>query len=278
MRIGFIGAGLMGHGMVLGLLKAGHEVSIIAHRNRTPIDDLAARGATEVKELPEMAHNCDFLVLCLSNSTIVEQAISALKPHLRPGQTIIDTSTSEPKVTKNLAEDLAMIGVDYADAPLTGGPEQAAKSELGILCGANEVVFEKIQPLLSSFASTINHMGPIGAGHTAKLISNYLVTGMVALVSETFAAARETDVDWRKLYEAILNGSGNSGVLRKMVEPALAEDFEGYKFSLDNAFKDIGYYKSLRTGTQLANAVEEFFSNAVSKGLGSKNVSHLLKS
>ena len=278
MRIGFIGAGLMGHGMVLGLLKAGHEVFIIAHRNRAPIVDLAARGALEVKELCEMVRNCDFIMFCLSNSKIVEQTTSALKPYLRHGQTIIDTSTSEPNATKRLAEDLAKIGVEYADAPLTGGPEQAAKLELGVLCGASVEVFEKIQPLLSSFASTISHMGPVGTGHTAKLISNYLVTGMVALVSETFAAAREADIDWRKLYEAMLNGSGNSGVLRKMVEPALAEDFEGYKFSLDNAYKDIAYYKCLRAGTPLANAVEEIFSNAVARGLGSQNVSHLLKS
>ena len=278
MRIGFIGAGLMGHGMVLGLLKRGHQVAVIAHRNRRPIEDLVSKGAVEALNLKEVAENSECIVFCLSNSKIVSKTITGLKPHLRSGQVLIDTSTSEPASTRFVAMELAKLGVAYADAPLTGGPEQAAKSELGVLCGASPETFRSIAPLLACFASTIRYMGPVGSGHTAKLISNYLVTGMIALVGETFEAAREANIDWRNLYEAMLNGSGNSGVLRKMVEPALAGDFEGYRFSLDNALKDIGYYQNLRAPTDLAKAVAEVFSKAASNGLGPQNVSHLLKS
>ncbi len=127
MRIGFIGAGLMGHGMVLNLLKGGHEVQVIAHRNRAPIEDLLAKGAREAGSLDEIAHNSDCIMLCLSSSKIVEETIAALKPDLRFGQIIIDTSTSEPESTRRLAGELAALGVAYADAPMTGGPEQAAK-------------------------------------------------------------------------------------------------------------------------------------------------------
>jgi 3-hydroxyisobutyrate dehydrogenase-like beta-hydroxyacid dehydrogenase len=280
MRIGFIGAGLMGHGMVHNLLKGGHQVHVIAHRNRAPIVELVSRGASEARNLEEIAQNCDYIIMCLSSSKVVADTISALKPGLREGHIIIDTSTSEPELTRRLADELAGLGVGYADAPLTGGPEQAASAELGVLCGASPEIFASILPVLSCFATTIRHMGPAGSGHAAKLISNFLVIGMIALVTQAFEAARKANIDWRNLYEVMLNGSGNSGVLRKMVAPALDGDFEGYKFSLANASKDIGYFKMLAkelgTETELADAVEAVFSSAMSKGLGQRNVSHLL--
>jgi len=280
MRIGFIGAGLMGHGMVLNLLKGGHEVRVIAHRNRAPIADLLAKGASEASSLGQIAHTSDCIVLCLSSSVIVEETVSALKPALRFGQIIIDTGTSEPESTRRLASELALLGIAYADAPMTGGPEQAAKAELGVLCGASPETFSNILPVLSCYASTIRHMGPVGSGHAAKLISNFLVTGMIALVAQAFGTARKADIDWRSLYDVMLNGSGNSGVLRKMMAPALDGDFEGYKFSLANAAKDIGYFRSLASSlgmeTSLADAVEDVFSAAIARGHGQRNVSRLL--
>ena len=281
MRIGFIGAGLMGHGMALNLLEAGHEVSVIAHRNRAPIEDLVSNGASEAKSLGEIAQASDFIFLCLSSSKIVEDTVLSLERSLRKGQIIIDAGTSEPETTRQLASQLAELGVGYADAPLTGGPEQAASGQLGVFCGASPEVFLTLKPLFSCFATIIRHMGPVGSGHTAKLISNYLVTGMIALVAEAFGTARKADIDWRDLYEVMLNGSGNSGVLRKMVAPVLDGNFEGYKFSLANAYKDIGYFKTLAIDlnleTSLVEAVEAVFSAAIVEGLGEMNVSHLLE-
>ena len=282
MRIGFIGAGLMGHGMVLNLLKYGHEVQIIAHNNRAPIEDLLAIGAQEVTGLEAIAQNNDVIVLCLPSSRIVEETIAALKPRLREAQIIIDMSTSEPASTRRLAGEMTSLGVWFVDAPVTGGPEQAARAGLGVFCGASPEAYLAVEPLLSCFATTIRHMGPPGSGHAAKLVSNYLVTGMIALVAEAFGTARIAELEWRSLYEVMLNGSGNSGVLRKMVAPALDGDFEGYKFSLANASKDIGYFKTLATElgleTSLVSAVEAVFSSALDVGLGKENVSHLLAS
>jgi 3-hydroxyisobutyrate dehydrogenase-like beta-hydroxyacid dehydrogenase len=280
MRIGFIGAGMMGHGMALNLMEAGHAVSVIAHRNRKPIDDLVAKGATETATLADLAANSDVLVMCLSTAKVVHDTVSVLKPHLRAGQILIDAGTTDPETTRSLARELARLAVGYADAPVAGGPEQAEKAELGVFCGADDWTFAAIEPLLRCYATTIRHFGPPGAGHTAKLISNYLVTGMIALVTEAFGAAHAAHLDWKDLYEAMLNGSGNSGVLRKMVAAALAGDFDGYKFSIANAAKDIGYYADLAEHlgrrTPLVEAVAEVFARAVETGHGGRNVSHLL--
>lgn len=279
MHVGLIGAGMMGHGMAANLLKAGHQVTVIAHRNRAPVEDLVAKGAREAHSLQEIAQ-AEVILLCVTTSKVVENTILQLKPHLRTGQIIMDAGTSAPAATKKLAHELADLGLAYADIPLTGGPEQAEQGALGVLCGATPETFARIQPLLACFATTIRHFGPPGSGHTAKLISNYLVTGMVALVAEAFGAARAATIDWKDLYEVMLNGSGNSGVLRKMVEPALKGDFDGYRFALANAAKDIGYYAELAEGlgcnSKLTESVAEVFARALETGHGGRNVSHLL--
>ena len=279
MHVGVIGAGMMGHGMAANLLKHGHDVSVIAHRNRGPVEDLMAKGAREAKDLPAIAQ-ADIILLCVTTSAVVEETIARLKPNLRRGQIILDAGTSAPEATKRIARELDMLGIAYADIPLTGGPEQAEQGVLGVLCGASEDTFARIEPLLACFATTIRHFGPPGSGHTAKLISNFLVTGMVALVAEAFGAASKARIDWQDLYEVMLNGSGNSGVLRKMVEPALKGDFDGYRFALANAAKDISYYaelaEKLGIKTQLTESVAEVFVRALESGHGGRNVSHLL--
>lgn len=279
MHVGLIGAGMMGHGMAANLLRHGHQVSVIAHRNRAPIEDLTARGAREVQSLEQLAA-ADVILLCVTTSKVVEETLTRLAPHLRAGQVILDAGTSAPDVTRRLARDLEARGIAYADIPLTGGPEQAEQGVLGVLCGATPDTFARIEPLLACFATTIRHFGPPGSGHTAKLISNYLVTGMVALVAEAFGTARRAEIDWKSLYEVMLNGSGNSGVLRKMVEPALTGDFDGYRFAVANAAKDIAYYAGMAEGlgcsSELTETVAKAFARAVEAGLGGRNVSHLL--
>ena len=203
MHVGLIGAGMMGHGMAANLLRHGHQVTVIAHRNRAPVEDLVAKGAREAHSLQEIAQ-AEVILLCVTTSKVVEETIRQLKPHLRTGQIILDAGTSAPAATKKLAHELANLGVAYADIPLTGGPEQAEQGVLGVLCGATPETFARISPLLACFATTIRHFGPPGSGHTAKLISNYLVTGMVALVAEAFGAARASTIDWKDLYEVML--------------------------------------------------------------------------
>jgi len=280
MRIGLIGAGFMGHGMAANLLKHGHAVTVLGHRNRAPVEDLVAKGAKEAAHHQALADGSDIIILCVSAAEVVDQNMAALTPHMRRGQIILDAGTTDPATTRIHASKLKPLGVAYADIPLTGGPEQAAQGELGVLCGAEPETFEAIEPLLKCFATTIRHFGPPGTGHTAKLISNYLVTGMAALVADSFAAARAANLDWRDLYEVMLNGSGNSGVLRKMVAPALDGDLDGYRFAIANAAKDIGYYANLaehmgRKGP-LVEAVVDCYAQALAKGAGTRNVSNLL--
>lgn len=280
MQIGFVGAGLMGHGMVVNLLKAGNEVTVIAHRNPAPIEDLVRRGARKVADLGELAKQADLIMICVSNSNVVQDVIESLKPHLRAGQIILDMGTSDPAVNRRLAAELGAQGVAFAEAPVMGGPAQAADGELGALVGAEPETLERIRPVLEALCASVSHVGPVGAGQTAKLISNYLSIGTAALISDVFNVARKAGVEWDKLYAAMLTGSGNSVALRRMIEPALRGDFDGYAFTLANAHKDMGYYaalageRGLRSG--LADEVKAVYDKAIAAGHGEQRVSRLI--
>ena len=280
MQIGFIGAGLMGHGMAANLLKAGHAVTVIAHRNPAPVDDLVQRGAKKADVLGELAKQSEIIMFCVSNSKVVQEVIGGLKPHLAAGQVIVDMGTSDPAVNRRIASELGGQGVAFAEAPVMGGPDQAAAAELGALVGAEPETFERIRPVLEAFCASISHVGPVGSGQTAKLICNYLGLGMAALIADAFNVARKAEVDWSKLYDALLRGSTNSGALRRIMEPALKGDFDGHAFSIANAHKDLSYYMALAGkggfGSGLAKETMAVFDKAVAEGHGELRLSRLL--
>lgn len=280
MRIGLVGAGLMGHGMAVNLLKAGHEVWVVEHRNPQPVQDLVGRGARQAASLGELAQQAEIILVCVTDSKAVEEVVDSVKPHLAAGQIIIDMGTSDPAVNRRLAAELGRRGIGFAEAPVAGGADQAAAGQLGALVGAEPDTFERIRPVLDCICATISHMGPVGSGQSAKLVSNYLLLGMVAVITDAFKVARQAEVDWDKLYAAMLRGSGNSPALRKMIAPALVGDYDGYAFSLANAHKDLSYFMALAgelgQSSAIADEVMAVYDQAMARGHGAYRLSRLL--
>ena len=279
-KIGFVGVGLMGHGMAANLLKAGYDLTVIAHRNREPVDDLVSRGAREVKSLAEMAGTSNCIILCVTNADVVQSVIDELFDHLTSDHVIIDTSTSDPVVTETLASRLAATGVELADAPLTGGAQQAQEGVLGAIVGGTEETLARIKPVLEAFCVRIGHFGPAGAGHRAKLINNYLVMSMVASIADTFNVARKAGIEWAPLFDVMKCGSNYSEALRRIIEPALEGDLDGYKFTLRNAQKDVGYYLSFTDNagltSDLAREVMAVYERSVAEGHGDLFLSRMI--
>ena len=280
MKVGFIGAGLMGHGMAVNLLNAGHDLTVIAHRNRAPIDDLVAKGASEASSMADLALKSQFIILCVTDAKAVRAVIDQLSDHLTSEHIIIDTSTSDPVVTERLAAELADHGVSFVDAPLTGGTPQAAEGVLGAIVGGDKETFERVKPVLEAFCTRIGHFGPIGSGHRAKLINNYLVLAMVAAIADTYNVARKAGVEWAPLFDVMKCGSNYSEALRRMVEPALDGDHDGYEFTLRNAKKDISYYVSFADDagltSDLAKEVMAVYERLVAAGHGDLNMSRMI--
>ena len=280
-NIGFVGLGAMGFGMASNLLTKHGQLHVTGHRNRRPVEDLVARGALEFTGSAALAAASDVVILCLPDSDVVERVVAEMGEALGEGKTLIDTGTSSLPSTRRLAKDLAGRGVRFAEAPLTGGVKQARAGELGALVGAHPDLFEQIAPLLRHFCVSVQHFGPVGAGARAKFVNNYMVMGIVALVSEAFHIAGMTGSDWHKLYDVVIRGSADSGVFRRMIGNARNGDFGGYVFSVDGALKDMTYITemnaSLGRATPLNQAVLDFFAAAAEAGYGDRRLSELLR-
>ena len=143
-RIGFVGLGLMGHGMATNILAKGYSLTVSAHRNRAPLMDLVGKGAVEADSLEDLARRSDIILMCLTGSPEVASVVAQLKPGLARGTVLIDCSTGEPTVTERLAQELADIGVEYADAPLGRTPKEALAGTLDCMVGAKPEVFARI--------------------------------------------------------------------------------------------------------------------------------------
>ena len=280
MKIGLIGAGLMGHGMGVNILTAGHELHVVAHRNRAPIEDLVSRGALEAPSPAALGALVDVVVLCVTGTPAAQKVIDALMEVLRPGMLVIDTTTNTSGGPEAFSSTLAGRDVTYVEAPVTGGAQQAREGVLGAIVGCHRELPQEARDVLSCFCRQIEQFGPAGAGARAKLVSNFLALGTAALVIETFRKARALGVDWQKLYELAQHGSGKSVGLDRIVGGAVAGDFNGYKFSIDNSIKDLSYFADLAEknscDSDLIPALLDVFSRAASDGHGNRMISELL--
>lgn len=280
MKIGLIGAGLMGHGMAVNIMAAGHELHVVAHRNREPIEDLVSRGALEAPSPAALGAQVDVVVLCVTGTPAAQKVIEALAQVLRPGMLVIDTTTNTSGGPEAFSSTLAGLNVTYVEAPVTGGAQQAREGVLGAIVGCDRELPQEARDVLSCFCRQVEQFGPVGAGTRAKLVSNFLALGTAALVVETFRKARALGVDWQKLYELAQHGSGKSVGLDRIAGGAVAGDFKGYKFSIDNSIKDLSYFADLTEqiscDSDLTPALLNVFSRAASDGHGDRMISELL--
>ena len=283
-RIGFIGVGLMGHGMAKNLLAKGFALAFTVHRDRSRLADLVAAGAKEAPDAATLARESDVVILCVTGSPQVEANVygdKGLLASARAGLIVIDTSTAEPGSTARIREDFAAKGVSYIDAPLARTPKEAEEGRLNSMVGASEADFARVKPVLAGFCENIFHVGPPGAGHTLKLVNNFLAMTIVASIGEAFAVASKAGVRLDKLFEVVSMGAINSPIFQMMAGGAVAGDLTRMKFAIQNAAKDMRYYthlaEELHVPSFLGNAVHQSYEQAVALGLGDKLVPSMIE-
>ena len=282
--IGFIGAsGLMGHGIAKNLRAKGHPLALTVHRNRERVADLLAAGATEADSFAALAQQCDIVFVCVTGSPQVEAAVlgeRGLLAGAKPGLVIVDCSTSEPESTTRLRERAAAVGVTFVDAPLARTPVEAELGKLNVMVGATEATFAQLQPVLKTFAENVIHVGAPGAGHTIKLLNNFIAQAICTATAEAFAVGARAGVDLSKLVELISAGAVNSGLFQAMAK-TLNGDLGGLKFELDNARKDLRYYTHLAEShnvpSLVGESVHQSLALASALGYGSKYVPSLVE-
>ncbi len=278
-KIGFVGVGMMGHGMAKNLLQKGFEVTVTAHKNRKPVESLLSQGAKEAKTARAVAELSDVVILCVTGAPQVEEIVygeSGLLPAFKSGMVLLDCSTSEPAMSERVAKDLALKGASYVDAPLARSPKDAEAGKLNSMVGADEQVFAEVRPILEAFCENIFYMGPVGSGARTKLIYNLITMGHAALIAEALCACAATGVNLAGFAKVVGGGGANSGIFQLIVPKILESgDYSGLQFSLANASKDLRYYNRMVAdvpltapmGPAVLNSLVSALNNGFAEGL-----------
>ncbi|KUF12110.1 NAD(P)-dependent oxidoreductase [Pseudoponticoccus marisrubri] len=271
--IGFIGVGLMGHGMAKNILQAGYPLVIKGNRNRAPVEDLVGQGATEVGSPREMAERCDVIHLCLSNAPQVESVFhgpDGILAGARPGLIVIDCSTSDPNVTLALAAALGEAGGKMVDAPLGRTPKEAEAGTLDTMVGAEAEVFDCVQPILSCWAGNINHVGGVGDGHKMKLLMNLISMSYAALYAEVTALGAKVGIAPATVQKVIGSSRLGNGFFDTFMSYAVDRDRDAHKFTIENGSKDVRYANSMAAEagalSLIASATHQYLTHAEAIG------------
>jgi 2-hydroxy-3-oxopropionate reductase len=283
-KVAFFGLGLMGEPMAGHLLAGGHEVVVVPHRRRDPIDRLVARGAREAATPQAAAAQTEVAITVLPTAAEVEETIfgpSGLAAAMRPGYTVVDMGTSYPPDTRRIGARVEAAGGRMVDAPITGGPSGARAATLTIMVGGELAAVEAVRPLLALMGKTIVYFGGLGAGHTAKLVQNLIGIVTSAAICEGFALAARAGLDLSALFQMLSASTSNSPQLQHVVSKVFARDFDQVGFRLDLSFKDIKQATALgrELGVPLlaSNGAVEMMQLARAAGYGHQDTTAMVR-
>ena len=271
-KVGFVGLGYMGHGIAKNILEKGWPLTVVGHRKREAIEDLTQRGAAEVSSARALAEACDVVLLCVTGSPQVEAVINGEAGLAAAGKPllIIDCSTSEPASTTRLAAALAPRGITLVDAPLGKTPRDAWEGTVDVMVGGEPDVVARARPILEAFASRVVPTGPVGTGHTMKLLNNFLSMGYAALYSEALMVGAKAGLTPKVFDSVIRNGRMDCAFYQTFFKYVI--DRNAHRFTIDNAHKDMNYLAGFAQALGVANpvgaAVRNSFALAAATGHG----------
>lgn len=238
--VGFIGLGLMGRPMALNLLKAGNAVTVW-NRTRARADDVVAAGAKLAATPREAAANADVVFMIVSDPPAVEAVLfgaDGALGGLRKGSVLVDSSTVSPDLARRSAAACAAQGVEYLDAPVTGGTWGAEKGELVFMVGGEAATLQRVEPLLSVMGKKWFLLGPNGAGQTIKLAMNLILALEVEAFAEALAIVRAAGLAGERLVEVMQSSMGRAPVLDIKAPVMLSGDYKA-SFPLRLMYKDV---------------------------------------
>lgn len=272
--IGFIGLGVMGEPMCRHLVRKSGSRVVVFDLDAAALARLVEQGASAAASARAVAEAVDEIFLSLPSGEVVERVVvDSMLPVLRAGQIVIDLSTSAVDTTRALAARVAERGATYCDAPVARTRAAAEKGDLSVMVGASATDFERVRPLLATFASEITLCGDIGCGQIVKILNNMVLFETVVALSEAIAIAERAGMDCGLLFETLTKGSADSFALRNHgMKAVLPGEFPLRAFSVEYARKDLGYALKLASQVQVdaqgARNVDALYERAIKAGLG----------
>lgn len=226
-RVGFIGLGVMGRPMAQNLMRAGHPLHVFARRAAS-IAPLVEQGALACASPAELAARCDVVFTMVTAGADVEAVVlgpGGILEGAHPGLLVVDHSTIPPAIARRVGTTLAARGVDFLDAPVSGGEQGAIDATLSIMVGGPEAAFQRAEPLLRRAGKTVLRIGESGAGQVAKAANQLAIVLTLEGLAEALTLARASDVDAGKVLEALRAGAVASRILDAMGPRMVSRDF-----------------------------------------------------
>ena len=278
MRVGFVGLGRMGRPMALNLVKAGYEV-VVHSRSPGPVDLLTGAGATAAASPREVAERVDILCACLATPEQSREIFLGKQGAIagaHPGLLCIDFATVDPDTARSIGAGLAERGIGFLDAPVSGASKRAQSGTLSIMVGGSAENFELARPVLEKMGNSLFHLGPIGAGVTAKICNNAITGTAHVLIAEVMVLGAKAGIDPRRLFEVLRVSSARSHTLERVVgDLFLQRQFAGDDTTLVSMIKDlecaITTSKALGVRLLLPSLAQQCYIEADGLGHGDKH-------
>lgn len=283
MQVAFIGMGTMGAPMALNILTGGYPVTV-HNRTREREDAIVAAGAQRAESPQAAAADANVVILCVSDSADVEQVVfgdAGVIHSAQPGMILVDMSTISPVATRSMAQRLEAAGIQWVDAPVSGGSEGAEKGTLSIMIGGEVEAVETVRPLLETMGKTLTHVGPVGAGQLTKAINQVIIAGTYWGVAEGIALGLKAGLDMDKVVQAVGGGAAGSWGLTHRSGNMIANHYPlGFRVRFHQKDLKIALETARELGVTLPVAafVEQMESGLVARGFGDEDVSTLARS
>jgi 2-hydroxy-3-oxopropionate reductase len=272
-KIAFVGLGIMGKPMSKNLLKAGHSV-VVFDVAPAPVADVVAAGGTAAKSSKEAASQADVIITMLPDGPEVEAAVlgpGGILEGAAKGSTVVDMSSISPVVAQKVGAACAAKGVEFLDAPVSGGEPKAIEGTLAIMVGGDAKTFEKIEPILKNMGASVTLTGPVGAGNVTKLANQIMVACNIAAMGEALTLATKAGLDPEVVFNAVKGGLAGSTVLNAKAPMVISRNFQpGFRIALHQ--KDLRNAllaaESMKVSLPLTGAVQNMLMALMNDGKG----------
>ena len=278
-RVGFIGLGAMGAPLA-GHLQAMGLLAVVGNRSLEKADTLAEQLGVRAAHAPADFADCDAVVLCVSKDADVLQCVDELAAVLPAGALVIDHSTVSRATALDAAGRLKAKGIDFLDAPVSGGVEGARNGKLSVMVGGEAAVLERARNLLSAYALKVTLMGPTGAGQATKAVNQVLVAGIAQAVCEGLAFGEALGLKPESLVPTLAAGAAGNWFIDKRGATMLADSFTpGFKSAL--LLKDLHIVQAMADALGKHYSVVEQsladYQKLVDAGFGEEDTSALIR-
>ena len=280
LRVGFIGLGLMGNLMAKNIQKAGFPLSVY-NRSIKKTEEFKANDITVVASPKELVPQSDIIITMVTGARDVEDVLFG--PHgvitaSEKVSTVIDMSTIGPTAAKSIGNTLASHGIEFLDAPVTGGTYGAKNAELTIFIGGSTEVYTRAKSVLESMGNNLQYMGPVGSGQAIKMINNYIIASSIVALSEGMLLADTMGLSRKSLSEALSTTPSVSLAMVRKIQNYVTNEYP-MNFTIKNMHKDLSLAAAEMDDAKklsLLSLVEDIYNKADENGLSESDYSQVI--